>query len=114
MAAIPPPLHPLVVAAQKLGFQEDVLVSLQAIGQEIDARAAALADETDPIAGLVERNAIITYLGATTAGVTVDTFAAWYAPLIRRLNGETRRLYPDWRTRPGLLLNEWSSVRGWA
>jgi hypothetical protein len=113
MASITPPLHPLVVAVQRLGYQEDVLVSLQAIGQEIDARAAALADETDPIAGLAERNAIIAYLGATTAGVTVDAYAEWYAPLIRRLNGETKRLYPDWRTRPGLLLNEWASVRGW-
>jgi hypothetical protein len=114
MAHIPPPLHPLVVAAQRLGYQEDVLVSLQAIGQEIDARAAALADETDPIAGLAERNAIIVYLGATTAGVTVESYADWYAPLIRTLNAYTKTWYPDWATRPGLLLNEWPYARGWA
>ena len=107
MTSIPPPLHPLVVAAQRLGYQEDVLVSLQAIGLEVNARAATLASEPDPVAGLAERDAIITRLGDATAGVNTETYANWYAPLIRTLNAETKRLYPDWQTRAGLLLNEW-------
>ena len=89
MASIAPPLHPLVVAAQTLGYQADVLVSLQAVGQEVNARVLALATETDPVAGLAERNAIITYLGATTAGVTVESYTDWYAPLVRTLNAHT-------------------------
>ena len=46
------------------------------------------------MAGLAERNAIITYLGATTAGVTVESYTDWYAPLVRTLNAHTtqRRL----------------------
>ena len=94
MPAITPPLHPLVVAAQRLGYQEDELVSLQQVGLKIDARVAALAAEVDPVAGLGERNAIIVHLGATTAGVTVESYADWYAPLVRTLNAHTiqRRL----------------------
>ena len=113
MASITPPLHPLAVAAQKLGYQADVLVSLQAIGQEVDARTLALANELDPVAGLAERDAIVRLVGNNTAGVNTSLYATWWAPLVRTLNAETKRLYPDWRTRPGLLLNEWPYERVW-
>ena len=73
----------------------------------LEARVAALAAETDPAAGLAERDALVRLVGNTTAGVTVEAYAAWWAALVRTLNVETKRLFPDWRARPGLLLNPW-------
>lgn len=99
--------HPLARAAELLGFQLDVVTVLEAVGTEIDQRVQALAAEVDPVAGLTERDAIVTRLGDATAGVNVETYAGWYGPLIRTLNAHTKRWYPDWAARPGLLLNEW-------
>jgi hypothetical protein len=102
-----------VVAAQKLGYQEDVLVSLQAIGQEVDARTRALANETDPVAGLAERDRLVRLVGAHTAGINTSVYADWWVRVVRTLNAETKRLVPDGPTRAALLLNEWPYERVW-
>jgi hypothetical protein len=114
MASITPPLHPLVVAAQTLGYQSDVLLSLQAVGLEVDAHVAALAAEVDPVAGLAERDRLVRLVGAHTAGINTSVYADWWVRVVRTLNTETKRLYPDWPTRPAsLLLNEWPYERVW-
>ena len=99
-----PVRQPLARAAELLGYQEDVVASLEVIGTEADARTAALADEIDPTALLVERDAIVHRVGAVTAGVNTETYWAWWSQLVRRLNSETLRVIPDAQAR-GRLLN---------
>ena len=114
MTTIAPLRHPLARAAELLGFQLDVVTALERVGQEVDARVLALATELDPAAGLAERDAIVRRVGDATAGINTELYVGWWAPLVRTLNAETKRLYPDWRTREGLLLNTYPFTLGGA
>lgn len=103
--------HPIVTAAIRLGLQTDVILSLRSACPPIDARITALAAETDPVAGLAERDAIVRRIHELTVGINTELFMEWHRSTVNRLNAQIQRLYPDWRTREGLLLNRYPYTR---
>ncbi|MBI4346860.1 MAG: hypothetical protein HY553_08390 [Elusimicrobia bacterium] len=105
MAAIPGTPHPLAKAALRLGFGDDVVVAVHHAGQAIDTRVSALADELDPATGRAEARAIVAKIGSVSAGINESLYLGWYRGVLGSLNGDLKRLYPDWRTRDGLLFN---------
>ena len=104
--------HPLARAAERLGFQLDVVLGLETVGAEVDARVATLLTEPDPAAFLTERDAIVRRVGATTAGLNVELYAGWWATLVTTLNARTQVLYPDWAARESFLLNRYPYTIG--